>query len=123
VILTLITKRDFPNKRSFAPLVNLATLVERLQKAGIPQDKIDTKLDAMKKQLVTNIVYLPSCDTIPESIIFLDDVYQVSTEELRQSLESSNKILTLSQVGFYILLFKLSIHFCRFHEDVARYDN
>jgi hypothetical protein len=41
----------------------------------------------MKKQLVTNIVYLPSCDTIPESIIFLDDVYQVSTEELRQSRE------------------------------------
>lgn len=116
-------KRDFPMRAVFAPLVNLATLVESLQKAGIPQDKIDTKLDAMKKQLVTNIVYLPSCDTIPESIIFLDDVYQVSTEELRQSLESSNKILTLSQVGFYILLFKLSIHFCRFHEDVARYDN
>lgn len=98
-------------------------MVEKLRGAKIPEDTIVAKLDAIKKQLVTNIVYLPECDHIPESIIFLDDVHQIPTEQLRTSLEKQDKILTLSQVGFYILLFKLSIHFCRFHEDVARYDN
>ncbi|MEH4294152.1 hypothetical protein [Enterobacter ludwigii] len=116
-------KRDFPMRAVFAPLVNLAAMVEKLRGAKIPEDTIVAKLDAIKKQLVTNIVYLPECDHIPESIIFLDDVHQIPTEQLRTSLEKQDKILTLSQVGFYILLFKLSIHFCRFHEDVARYDN
>ncbi|MEQ4450957.1 hypothetical protein ABNT06_05910 [Kosakonia sacchari] len=116
-------KRDFPMRAVFAPLVNLASMVEKLQQAQIPQKAIDAKLDAIKKQLVTNIVYLPACEHIPESIIFLDDMHQIPTEELRKSLEEEEKILTLSQVGFYILLFKLSIHFCRFHENVARYDN
>ncbi|EHF7627515.1 hypothetical protein J3177_001341 [Salmonella enterica] len=116
-------KREFPMRAVFAPLINLDAMVEKLRSAQIPQGVIDQKLDAIKKQLVTNVVYLPECEHIPESIIFLDDVHQIPTEELRKSLERQEKILTLSQVGFYILLFKLSIHFCRFHENVARYDN
>lgn len=116
-------KRDFPMRAVFAPLVSLTAIVEKLQVAKISQNVIDAKLDAIKKQLVTNIVYLPECEHIPESIIFLDDMHPIPTEELRKCLEEQQKILTLSQVGFYILLFKLSIHFCRFHEKVARYDN
>ena len=116
-------KREFPMRAVFAPLIKLDAMVEKLRSAQIPQRVIDQKLDAIKKQLVTNVVYLPECEHIPESIIFLDDVHQIPTEELRKSLERQEKILTLSQVGFYILLFKLSIHFCRFHENVARYDN
>lgn len=116
-------KRDFPMRAVFAPLVSLSAMVDRLRGAKIPEETIEAKLDAIKKQLVTNIVYLPECEHIPESIIFLDDVHQIPTEALREALEEQNKILTLSQVGFYILLFKLSIHFCRFHENVARYDN
>lgn len=116
-------KRDFPMRAVFAPLVNLAALVEKLRNAKIPQESIDAKLDAIKKQLVTNVVYLPECDHIPESIIFLDDIHQIPAVELQKALDEEEKILTLSQVGFYILLFKLSIHFCRFHENVARYDN
>ncbi|EMN1296297.1 hypothetical protein NFJ31_09680 [Citrobacter freundii] len=116
-------KREFPMRAVFAPLIKLDAMVEKLRSAQIPQGVIDQKLDAIKKQLVTNVVYLPECEHIPESIIFLDDVHQIPTEELRKSLERQEKILTLSQVGFYILLFKLSIHFCRFHENVARYDN
>lgn len=116
-------KREFPMRAVFAPLIKLDAMVEKLRSAKIPQGVIDQKLDAIKKQLVTNVVYLPECEHIPESIIFLDDVHQIPTEELRKSLERQEKILTLSQVGFYILLFKLSIHFCRFHENVVRYDN
>lgn len=116
-------KREFPMRAVFAPLIKLDAMVEKLRSAQIPQGVIDQKLDAIKKQLVTNVVYLPECEHIPESIIFLDDVHQIPTEELRKALERQEKILTLSQVGFYILLFKLSIHFCRFHENVARYDN
>ena len=30
------------------------------------------------------------------------------------------KLYTLSQEGFWVFLIKLSIHFCRFHENVPR---
>lgn len=116
-------KRDFPMRAVFAPLIPLRAIEKKLLEAKISQDIIAAKLDAIKKQLVTNVVYLPECEQIPESIIFLDDMHQIPTEELRELLRKEEKLITLSQVGFYILLFKLSIHFCRFHENVARYDN
>lgn len=34
----------------------------------------------------------------------------------------SIKLVTLSQQGFYMFLLKLSIHFCRFQENIARFD-
>ncbi|QIG29973.1 hypothetical protein [Leclercia adecarboxylata] len=115
--------RDTPMRAVFAPLVSLSKLVQLLHDKNLPQEAITSKVNAIKNQLVTNMVYLPEIDGIEESVVFLDDVYQLPTKELQKLLESNCKTLTLSQVGFYILLFKISIHFCRFHEEVQRYDH
>lgn len=116
-------KRDRPMRALFAPLVSLERFKDFLRSKGIDEDTIIDKIDAIKKQIVTNVVYLPENGTIPDSLIFLDDIYQISSSELCEMIKTNDKLITLSQVGFYILLFKISLHFCRFHENVARYNH
>ncbi|EPN9364425.1 hypothetical protein ACT47M_002453 [Cronobacter muytjensii] len=115
--------RDYPVRALFAPLVRMESFSTYLKGLGKDRQSINSKIDAIKKQSITNIVYLPASSYFEESLIFLDDIHQVFTDELQELLVAKNKLITLSQVGFYILLFKLSLHFCRFHEKVARYDN
>ncbi|HEB1330527.1 TPA: hypothetical protein RY392_003994 [Escherichia albertii] len=115
--------RDVPMRAVFAPLVSLSKFEAILLSNGVSKTSIDSKIDAIRKQLITNIFYLPESDNLEECIVFLDDVYQLPTEELQKLLNDKCKAITLSQVGFYILLFKISIHFCRFHENIQRFDH
>lgn len=116
-------QRDFPAKALFAPLIDLARYKDALLRSGKPQESVDEKINSIIEQRITNIVYLPAIGQMPDSIVLLDDIYQLKATQLEELLKSDNKQFTLSQVGFYILLFKLSLHFCRFHENVARYDS
>lgn len=116
-------KRELPMRALFAPLVSLEKLIQLFETEKVPTDTITSKIEAIKKQQVTNMVYLPENDNFKESVVFLDDIYQMPAKDLKELLDEKCKLVTLSQVGFYILLFKLSIHFCRFHEDVKRYDH
>lgn len=115
--------RDFPVRALFTPLVSMERFVQFLKDLGKDKQSIASKVEAIKRQAITNIVYLPANAYFEESLIFLDDIHQIFTDELQDLLFEKNKLITLSQVGFYILLFKLSLHFCRFHEKVARYEN
>lgn len=54
-----------------------------------------------------------------ECIALLDDLHTIRLDSF-EGIQERNKILTLNQIGFYIFLFKLSVHFCRFHEEVDR---
>ncbi|CAI0837445.1 Uncharacterised protein [Serratia quinivorans] len=116
-------QRDLPARALFSPLISLNKYGALLARHGKSEDAINEKLSAIKEQRITNIVYLPATDSMEESIALLDDIHQLTAKKLKEHLDGSNKEFTLSQVGFYILLFKLSIHFCRFHENVARYES
>lgn len=116
-------KRELPVRALFAPLISLKKFIALLESNDLPAETISSKLDSIKKQEVTNMVYLPENDSFEESVVFLDDVYQIPAHDLKTLLDDNCKLVTLSQLGFYILLFKLSIHFCRFHESVNRYDH
>ncbi|HDL7489251.1 TPA: hypothetical protein PXN96_004273 [Yersinia enterocolitica] len=116
-------KRDLPAKALFAPLINLDLYAKLLEKNNKPAKDIETKINAIREQKITNIVFLPAFDELPDSIVLLDDVYHMRADALNEHLTSENKLITLSQVGFYIFVFKLSLHFCRFHENVARFEN
>lgn len=49
----------------------------------------------------------------------LDDLHTMNLKKF-EDISERKKILTLSQIGFYIFLFKISVHFCRFHEAIER---
>ncbi|WP_394550027.1 hypothetical protein [Pantoea sp. SGAir0183] len=112
--------RSRPMKVLFAPLVDFEKWRAYLLSKGVQPQSVESQLEAIKEQKVTNIIYLPQSTAFPDSVVFLDDVYQIPSNALAEKIQKSDKLITLSQVGFYIFLFKLSIHFCRFHEKVER---
>lgn len=112
--------RTRPMKALFAPLIALDKFCNKLLGAGVKPESIKSQVEAIKEQKVSNVIYLPQSEAFEESIVFLDDIYQMPSGALVDKIQGNDKLITLSQVGFYIFLFKLSIHFCRFHENVSR---
>lgn len=113
-------KRDLPSKIVFAPIVKLANYEAALIQAGLAQQQIAGKLQSIREQLVTTMFYLPACGKLDgEYIAMLDDIHTLPASAFLAN-GAREKLFTLSMVGFYLFVFKLSIHFCRFHEEVAR---
>jgi hypothetical protein len=112
--------REFPPTFTFAPIIKLNNYVKMLLAADITQQKINDKLNAIKEQKITTIFYLPKGAKLEEDYIaLLSDVHTVP-KEVFEAREDRQKLFTLSQVGFYLFILKLSLHFCRFHEGIER---
>jgi hypothetical protein len=112
--------RAVPPRLVFAPLIPLGRYVAKLEASGIAKGAIDAKLQAIREQGVTSIFYLPKGATLDaDHIALLDDLHTVPLDYFTKKAERT-KLFTLGMTGFYLFLFKLSVHFCRFHENVAR---
>jgi hypothetical protein len=91
----------------------------RLANTGASHERISAKLDAIRKQHVTNLFYVPSGSGLEtDHVVLLDDVHTMPAEVF--AAERGTKIFTLNQAGFYLFIIKLSLHFCRFHENLLR---
>lgn len=113
-------QRDATPKLIFSPIIKLESYVNKLKESGLSEEKIKDKVRAIKEQKITSIFYLPQQSALDEDYIaILDDIHSIPAPIFWQSSEKQ-KIFTLSQVGFYLFIMKLSIHFCRFHEKVFR---
>lgn len=112
--------RAIPSKLVFAPIIKLSNYAMRLTAAKMNSDQIDSKLQAIKEQRVTTMFYLPAGAGLDdEYIALLDDLHTIPAHAFTAS-QDRPKLFTLSMIGFYLFLFKLSVHFCRFHEEVVR---
>lgn len=104
----------------FAPIVPLKAWVDAMVGNGIEEKRIASLAEAMRQQHVTSVFYMPPSQWLEdEHVVFLDDVYSMPVETLLADSNAS-RVVSLSQIGFYLFLMKLSIHFCRFHENVDR---
>jgi len=113
-------KRDLPAKLTFAPVIKLNRYLELLNLAGLDHQRVQNKLTAIREQKVTSLFYLPKgADLEDDFVALLDDLHTVPLQAFL-SRPDRKKLFTLGQVGFYLFLLKLSVHFCRFHEEVAR---
>lgn len=107
----------------FAPLVSLRTYFKNLQEAGFSKDQIDSLYNEFKNQKITNVYYLPPNHINSEEYLaFLDKVCWHPSMEFANKLKliDSERFLSLANFGYYLLIFKLSIHFCRVPEEVER---
>lgn len=113
-------KREFPAKLTFAPIIRLHPYLQLLKEAGLDGQQVNDKLVAIKEQKITSLFYLPKGEGLDEDYIaLLDDLHTIPYQVFNVQ-EGRRKIFTLSQVGFYLFLLKLSVHFCRFHEEIHR---
>lgn len=105
---------------TFCPILSLAELVVRWERAGIAAQKISDTVAAIKRQDVSNFIYLPVGASINvDSVAYLDDVHTMPHTVFAKE-KAKSKLATLSDAGFYLFVFKLSIHFCRMQEGVDR---
>jgi len=115
-------KRAIPANISFAPIIRLDNYIKILKESGLDEKTIEARIRSVKSQQTTNRFYLPKGGNLEyEFIAILDDLYTVPLEHFSTKTEKT-KIFTLSQIGFYLFLMKISIHFCRFHEALDRND-
>jgi hypothetical protein len=113
-------RRATPRNILFGPLVSVKKYEEAMRQGGLTPEQTADALRDIRAQKVTYIYYLPSGQYGPqESLMILDDIHP---EPLAHFSANERALLfRLSQPAFYILLIKLSIHFCRSQENVQRF--
>lgn len=113
-------RRDMPARVIFAPLVKLSAYETALRASGIGHSKVDEKLAAIRAQKTSNMFFLPSGGPLAEDhVIRLDDAHSMPVAA-HIAASHREKLFTLSNTGFYMLILKLSVHFCRLQENVNR---
>jgi hypothetical protein len=113
--------RDLAPRIVFAPLIRLADYEEALKRrTTLKPQQIDAKVDAIRKQRVSSLFFLPrGAGLDADHMAILDDLHSIPLNSFREEI-GRLKLFTLGQMGFYLFLLKLSIHFCRFQEGISR---
>jgi len=113
-------KRELPLMLTFSPILKLNRYLELLKKTGLDEKKVNAKVVAIKEQKVTTLFYLPKGANLDDDYIaLLSDIHTVPYLAF-DARTKKQKLSTFSLVGFYLFLLKLSVHFCRFHEEIPR---
>jgi hypothetical protein len=112
--------RLLPAKLTFAPVVALQRYAEALLRGGVDQRRVDDHLADIRGQRVSSLFFLPAGGRgiKVESVAILDDLQTVPSAVIGS--DGSERLSSLSDLGFWLFLFKLSYHFCRMHENVDR---
>ena len=106
-------ERNFPICVSFVVILSLEKIKRTFKENGKDEQSINSQIDAIKKQRVTNMFYLPD-----DTVALLDRTMHLDYSKFSEAM--INKIASLSNYGFYAFLFKLSYHFTRLREGTQR---
>lgn len=86
-----------------------------------PEVAITNHIELIKKQYISHIFYLPASGKLEHnSIVVFDRTNNISNSSLERDQIPKKRLFTLSDYGFYLLLYKLSIHFTRIRENLSR---
>ena len=104
----------------YAPIAKISELFDFYRSNGVEEKIIKSLFEAIKNQKVTHMFYLPvGFGITDESVVFFDKICSCENTYISDNL-SSLRFCSLSNYGFYLLLFKLSVHFTRIRERVDR---
>ncbi|MFA6569722.1 MAG: hypothetical protein WCT77_00590, partial [Bacteroidota bacterium] len=114
--------RNFPSQIVYSPIILLSNYKKLLLDSGaLNLEQIDKHILDIKKQRIIQLFYLPKYDDyLEESIVFFDRVNHVDNKYISRNDIRKLRIFTLSNYGHYLLLFKFSMHFTRFNDQVDR---
>lgn len=113
-------QRAMPAHAVFAPIVQINKLRQVLLGAGLSVQAVNEKIDSIMQQRTTSMFYLPDHGNLKGGYVALLDRVQSAPVEAVVSDESNERLTSLSMFGFYLFVFKLSVHFCRMHEAAER---
>lgn len=113
--------RLFRSKVAYAPILKLENYRNMLLREGSQETEVANHVEAIKRQEITQIFFLPAYGRLKEnSFVLLDRLISCDNEFIDRNALHDSRLFTLSDYGHYLFLTKLSIHFCRLHEGVDR---
>jgi len=114
--------REIPTNIIYAPIFSLNRYIDLMSKSGAKsKEQITSHLVSIKKQMITQIFYLPGIvGSLEESIVFLDRIINCQSEYINRKELKARRIFILSDYGAYLFVLKLSIHFCRINDKINR---
>ncbi len=119
--IDLNNTRFIPSQIVYAPILNLNKYRNKLLEIGFKPEQVNSHINSIKKQEITQVFYLPSIDNIfEESLVYLDRVINCPNNIIDREKLPENRIFSLSDYGAFLFLFKLSIHFTRIKDRVER---
>ena len=112
----------FPAHLCYCPIFDLGKYRHALVSEGRLEEKqIDSHLDDVRRQRVTQVFYLPGTPgIIDESLVFLDRVNSCRNTIIARESVPERRLFSLSTFASWLFLLKLSIHFTRFTDKVNR---
>lgn len=114
-------QRLLPASIVFAPLIGLSPYIDILKKGGLSEEKLTSHISSLKRQSTTHMLYLPSfADKLEESVVFLDKIHSIPARMIDLEEIDNQRVVSLSDYGSYMFLFKISMHFTRIQDKVER---
>lgn len=114
-------ERKIEPKILYCPLLRISKFEIQLRNSKVQEEKISRYINEIKEQRISSIFYLPQGGELPEDCIaLLDNINNCKTSFVSNEEIPGKRLFSLSNYGFYVLLFKLSIHFTRIREAVER---
>lgn len=108
----------------FTQLIPLEEYFSDLKANGYTEANISSIYNGLTHQAYSNLFYLPSNPIDNrEFIVFFDKIFWHPSNELTTKLDNlkEERFLSLDHFGFYLLITKLSFHFCRVPEVRERF--
>jgi hypothetical protein len=128
IVLSNTCDIDLSNERKYfsanivyAPVLNVRKYESGLLAKNIyNKDTLRNHLQDIRRQYITSIFYLPAYGDFEESFVPFDRIMSIRNDLYNRNGLRKYRLFSLSQYGHYLFLYKLSIHFTRFHEKVDR---
>ncbi|MBA2594188.1 MAG: hypothetical protein H0U97_18885 [Gammaproteobacteria bacterium] len=107
----------------YCPIISFPKYQNLLNsEADLPVDfSLTDHLEAIRKQHNSSMFYLPKNEKLgEEGIAVLDRINNCDAQAVDLSELVKTRLFTLSDYGFYLFLYKLSLHLTRIREGIAR---
>lgn len=110
-----------PKNILFVPIVPLSEVIQDFVANGFKDDEIESFKSNLKRQLFSNLFYLPvSYKKNEDFIAYFDRTYWYPQQEIVKINLPEERYISLSNIGYYMLILKMSYHFCRVPEEIER---
>lgn len=119
-------RRFMSMRMVYAPIWSLQKYRQALHEDLVQTGKrslksIDSHITEIQRQRISHIFYLPKGAGVEdESIVFFDRLNNAPSDQFELESVPNKRIFALSDYGYYLFLFKLSVHFTRIREGISR---
>jgi len=115
-------KNIYPHAICYAPIIRLDKYCQALLKSGKWTAKqIESHAVTIRNQKVTTAFYLPMGSKLKaDSMVLMDWLCHCDSKSVPRPEIPNRRIFTLSEIGAYLFMFKLSVHFLRMTDKVLR---